>query len=117
MNNKLMDKFYISGVVDFGDHCERVIDEEAKFWTVYERLANGTSQAICDCDSRENAEHAAERMNELTAQVTSLTNAITFAVDPMLWCQREIDIFQYRGKVWYADVLNQAISKENADEQ
>lgn len=65
MAKQLEAKFYAAGVVDFGDHCERIGDDEAQFWTVYERLIDGTSQAICDCDSRAGADAATNRLNEL----------------------------------------------------
>ncbi|ULH13095.1 hypothetical protein MF265_10215 [Serratia marcescens] len=52
-------------------------------------------------------------MNENRA----MRKAIAFAIAPGIWIQREEDIFQYCNKIWYADVLKQAISKESADEQ
>ncbi|MGO3395321.1 MAG: hypothetical protein ACTINL_02350 [Serratia proteamaculans] len=47
----------------------------------------------------------------------AMRKAIAFAIAPGIWIQREEDIFQYCNKIWYADVLKQAISKESADEQ
>ncbi|UAN43879.1 hypothetical protein KGP17_15445 [Serratia sp. JSRIV001] len=105
-------KFFVCGVIDNGQECERVSDAEAKFWTVYELQIEGTSQAIFDCDNRDNADLAAKRLNQLSTRVSVLTDAISFSMNPMLWCKRESDIFQYRGKVWYADVLKSAIEKD-----
>lgn len=47
----------------------------------------------------------------------AMRKAIAFAIAPGIWIQREENIFQYCNKVWYADVLKQAISKESTDEQ
>ncbi|MBC3214274.1 hypothetical protein [Serratia fonticola] len=47
----------------------------------------------------------------------AMRKAIAFAIAPGIWIQREDDIFQYCNKIWYADVLKQAISKESANEQ
>ncbi|WP_237929937.1 hypothetical protein [Buttiauxella sp. S19-1] len=107
-----MTQFYANGVVDNGQECEQVSDEIAQFWTVYERKSDGTSQALCDCDNPEHAVLAAERLNELADRIAELTRAMQFAVNPSLWCERDDNIYQYRGKVWFADVLEQALSKE-----
>lgn len=50
--------FFISGVVDDGDECIRVSDEEAKFWTVYHQNSDGTSDALMDFVDRASAETA-----------------------------------------------------------
>lgn len=109
-----MNKFFVSGVVDDGKECERTNDEEAQFFTVYEQQADGTSQAICDCTSRESAGLAAERFNDLAERIIELTCAMQIASDPQLWCERDDMIFQYRGEVWYADILKQALSEVKA---
>jgi hypothetical protein len=107
-------KFYVSGVVDSGEECERVSNAEAQFFTVYERKPDGTSQAICDCDSQESAGLAAERMNELDEQLSTLASAAMYATNKNLWCERDDNIFEYRGKIWYVDVLEDALSKVKA---
>lgn len=58
-------RFYAAGVIERDGNCERAREDEAQFWTVYERLLDGTEQAICDCDSRHGADAAAGRLNEL----------------------------------------------------
>lgn len=50
--------FFISGVVDGGDECIRVSDEEARFWTVYRQNADGTSDALMDFMDKASAETA-----------------------------------------------------------
>lgn len=106
-----MSKFYVSGVVDNDGECEQVSDENAQFWTVYERQNDGTSQALCDCCSREHAGLAAEKLNELAERIDDLARAMQFATNPSLWCERDDNIYQYRGTVWFADVLKDALSK------
>ncbi|WP_437887726.1 DUF7415 domain-containing protein [Phytobacter sp. V91] len=49
-------EYFISGVIDDGEECIRVGDEEAKFWTVYRQNIDGTSAALMDFHSRERAE-------------------------------------------------------------
>lgn len=49
-------KFFISGVRNIGNDCERVDDINAEYFTVYQRNDDNTSSAICDCSSREQAE-------------------------------------------------------------
>jgi hypothetical protein len=110
-----MNKFYVSGVVGDGKERERTTDEEAQFFTVYERQADDTSQAICDCTNRESAGLAAERLNDLVERITELTCAMQIASDPQLWCERDDMIFQYRGEIWYADILKQALCKESGN--
>lgn len=67
MTKQLEAKFYAAGVIETGGVCERAREDEAQFWTVYERKDNGTSQAICDCDSRQGADAAAAKLNALIA--------------------------------------------------
>jgi hypothetical protein len=109
-----MSKFYVNGVVDNGEECERVSSAVAQFFTVYERKSDGTSQAICDCNNQESAGLAAERLNELDEQLSTLASAAMFATDKKLWCERDDNIFEYRGTIWYADILVDALSKVNA---
>ncbi|RYM66037.1 hypothetical protein BSQ98_09895 [Serratia liquefaciens] len=60
---------------------------------------------------------AKDDIQQLMKENQAMRKAIAFAIAPGIWIQREEAIFQYCNKVWYADVLKQAISKENADEQ
>jgi hypothetical protein len=55
---------------------------------------------------------AAERFNEQAERITELTCAMQITSDPMLWCEREDMIFQYRREIWYADILKQALRQE-----
>ncbi|WP_440530529.1 hypothetical protein [Serratia nevei] len=43
----------------------------------------------------------------------AMRKAIAFAIAPGIWIQREEEIFQYCGGTWYAEVLKQAICKDN----
>lgn len=67
MTNQLEAQFYFGAVIDHDGECQRVSDEEAQFWTVYERNADGLSSAICDCTHRDDAVAATERFNALIA--------------------------------------------------
>lgn len=51
-------EYFISGIIDHGDECIRVSDEEAKLWTVYRQNADGTSDALMDFVDRASAETA-----------------------------------------------------------
>lgn len=50
-----MSKFYYSGCKEENGQVWRVSDEEAEFFTVYERRADGTSMALEDFDNAEEA--------------------------------------------------------------
>lgn len=67
MTKPLEAQFYFGAVIDHDGECQRVSDEEAQFWTVYERNADGLSSAICDCTHRNDAVAATERFNALIA--------------------------------------------------
>lgn len=57
-NNELdvsSDKYYVYGCTEFEGGVGYAEDEDAQFWTVYERDANGLSQAIVDCSDKESA--------------------------------------------------------------
>ncbi|WP_158782338.1 hypothetical protein [Pantoea sp. BAV 3049] len=52
-----MDKYYVSGVkADANGNCEICADNEAHFFTLYERNEAGESRAIADLDIRAGAE-------------------------------------------------------------
>ncbi|WAH52574.1 hypothetical protein LMA04_00495 [Pseudescherichia vulneris] len=58
------ENYFVHGAIDRdGDTC-RVIDEEAKFWTVYKQIG-GLSYAVFDCCTRPDAEAAANLLNKL----------------------------------------------------
>lgn len=59
--------FFISGVRNVGTDCERVDDERAEYYTVYQRNADNTTVAICDRPSREQAEYAAGQIQQIVA--------------------------------------------------
>jgi len=67
MTKPLEAPFYFSGVIDYNGECQQVSDDEAQFWTVYERNSDGLSSAICDCYHRDDAVAATERFNALIA--------------------------------------------------
>lgn len=72
--NAITNRYYVHGVKESEDQCTCVADDVAEFWTVYERLEDGTSNAIFDTDdnSRRAAEEIAARMNELATAYTAL---------------------------------------------
>lgn len=52
-------------------------------------------------------------VQQLMKENHTMRKAIAFAIAPGIWIQREDDIFQYCGGTWYAEVLKQAICKDN----
>lgn len=58
-------KYYVSGVIEIEGTCGRVADEDAEFWTVYERQSDGTTLALCDCYTRKAADEVAMKLRAL----------------------------------------------------
>lgn len=50
-----MDKYYVSGCKGQDDDIVTCDDSEAEFWTLYQRMSDGTSQGIIDLKFREDA--------------------------------------------------------------
>lgn len=50
-----MDKYYVSGCKGQDDDIVTCDDSEAEFWTIYQRMSDGTSQGIIDLKFREDA--------------------------------------------------------------
>ncbi|MDV0602875.1 hypothetical protein RZO85_24695 [Raoultella ornithinolytica] len=59
---------FICGVIDDGENCERVGDLDAEFFTVYRQNADGTSEALMDFFTREDAERALKLVTAATLQ-------------------------------------------------
>ena len=57
-------KFYVHGCTECDGSVGYAEDEDAQFWTVYERDANGLSQAIVDCSDKESAMRALAAFKE-----------------------------------------------------
>ncbi|MDF7627671.1 hypothetical protein PUG46_00140 [Erwiniaceae bacterium L1_55_4] len=53
-----MEKYYVSGCKGQDDDIVTCADDEAEFWTLYQRMEDGTSQGIIDLMFREDAEVA-----------------------------------------------------------
>ena len=53
-----MEKYYVLGCKGQDDDIVTCDDSEAEFWTLYQRMADGTSQGIIDLKFREDAESA-----------------------------------------------------------
>lgn len=52
---------------------------------------------------------------KITRENKAMREAINFAISPCLWVQREDDIYQYRGGVWYAEVLKRSLDNGGND--
>jgi len=59
-----MEEYFVHGAIERDGGVERVGDEEAKFWTVYQRR-DELSYAVFDCCTRHGAECAASLLNNL----------------------------------------------------
>lgn len=57
-HGNLVNKYYISGCIEVDGFVSRTCDDDAKFFTLYERDEAGFSQAVCDFNNRGSAERA-----------------------------------------------------------
>lgn len=59
-----MKKYYVSGVREYDGVCERVTDDQSKFWTVYQRLKDCSSEAMFDLCFKSEAEELVKVLEE-----------------------------------------------------
>ncbi|QUG76007.1 hypothetical protein GKQ23_13810 [Erwinia sp. E602] len=52
----MTEKYYVAGCVDNGLDVDQVEDQDAEFWTLYAREANGESEWLADFSDRSSAE-------------------------------------------------------------
>lgn len=99
-----MDKYYVSGVkTDAEGDCEICADNEAHFFTLYERNAAGESQSIDDLDSRTGAETImavyVERDN-LQAEVTRLQQQVNALAAENVAITEQFSLYPEAVKHW-----------------
>jgi len=84
----MTEKYYVEGVIEIDGTCGRVPDEDAEFFTLYERDEKGLSLCIADFTDRHSAESAMavyqerdalqQQVNALAAEVLLMRNDPSF---------------------------------------
>lgn len=64
-------ELFVQGVIDDGENCAYADDDEAQYFTVYRRNADGTADALMDFTNRVNALWAISLVKKLNKQAES----------------------------------------------
>ncbi|WP_158783707.1 hypothetical protein [Pantoea sp. BAV 3049] len=103
-----MDKYYVSGVkADAEGNCEIGADNEAHFFTLYERNETGESQAIEDLNSRADAEKLMavyverdalqQQVNSLSERAERLNGMFNNALEESARLQQQVNALAAEG--------------------
>lgn len=106
-------KFYASGVREVNGECERVEDDEANFWTVYERLDDGTERAVADYQSRDIAVRSADWFScaadtAHTFNEPTLSELLTQRVTRFATSQKAVEIIDDGVEKLFKDLVSDA---------